>query len=126
MGLANENVTLLSIVTQVLNFQQCFTKCLHDGQSSCEIKTHQKCILGNSLIVLWLGLHAPLWWAWVQTLVWELRSQKPCGMIKKKIVCVYVYVLLLCVLRFFSLLSHNKQLLLQVARFTVIGKHTHN
>lgn len=72
-GLANENVTLLSVVTQVLS--------LHDGESSCETKTHQKCILGSSLIAPWLGLHALLWWALVQTLVWELRSQKPCGVI---------------------------------------------
>ena len=80
-GLANENVTLLSMVTQVLNFQQCFTKSLHDGESSCETKTPQKFFLGNSLIAPWLGLHALLRWALVQTLVRVLRSQKPRGVI---------------------------------------------
>ena len=102
-------MTLLSVVTQVLNFQQCFTKSLHDGESSCEIKTHQKCILRNSLIAPWLGLHALLRWALVQTLVWELRSQKPRGVIFffKKTVALEAgtQITLRVILKMFSILQ---------------------
>ena len=43
--------------------------------------------LGASLAVQWLGLS--LLWAWVRSLVGELRSHKPCGVSKKNFCIQY-------------------------------------
>ena len=43
-----------------------------------------KDILGNSLAIQWLGLCIVTALAQVLSLVRELRSCKPCGMVKKK------------------------------------------
>ena len=39
---------------------------------------------GTSLVVQWLGLYTFTAEGWVQSLVGELRSHKPCGAAKKK------------------------------------------
>ena len=39
---------------------------------------------GNALAVQWLGLREFTAGAWVQTLLRELRSHKPCSMAKKE------------------------------------------
>ena len=41
-------------------------------------------VLGNFLVVLWLGLSAFTARAWVQSLVGELRTHKPDGMASKR------------------------------------------
>ena len=46
-------------------------------------KGGKKC-LGNSLAVQWLGLSTFTAWAWVRSLVGELRSHKPHSTAKKK------------------------------------------
>ena len=48
------------------------------------IYVYLKMILGNSLVVQWLGLGAFTIESWVQSLVRELISGKPCGTDKKK------------------------------------------
>ena len=45
---------------------------------------HKRKSTGNSLAVQWLGLGAFTAWPWVQSLVWELISCKPCSIAKKK------------------------------------------
>ena len=45
-------------------------------------------ILGYSLAIQWLGLGTFTAMAWVQPLVKELRSYKPRGMAKRKILIV--------------------------------------
>ena len=40
---------------------------------------------GTSLMVQWLGRHAPNMGAWVQSLVRQLRSHTPHGVVKKKV-----------------------------------------
>ena len=44
----------------------------------------------NSLVVQWLGLDIFTEVAWVQSVVRELRSHKPRGMVKTICVCVLV------------------------------------
>ena len=41
-------------------------------------------VLGNFLVVLWLGLSTFSARAWVQSLVGELRTHKPCGVASKR------------------------------------------
>ena len=43
--------------------------------------------LGNSLVVWWLGLGVFTAKAWVQSLVGELRSHKPCGVAEEMSLC---------------------------------------
>ena len=62
---------------------------------------------GTSLVVQWLGLCTFTATVWVQSLVGELRSHKPCGAAKES---THKDVRYVCMFRFFPIIGYYKML----------------